>query len=184
MVRSTNLIKTKAEDQAEDEDSMARQDRSDASTLAAPLMRCAFLMMDTHLQVSKAFGLPPQQAHLLCAIGERAPSIGEAGGFLRVEKSTMTGLVGRAEAAGLLERLKDGEDARATRLRLTPQGLRLAERFKAEVTRRIEAMAETLPEADRIQLARSLLVLVETHQARETGLSRSAASRFRSEPPV
>lgn len=145
--------------------------QGEAAALAGALMRCAFLMTDAHADLSKLFGLHPQQAHLLCVVGERAPTIGEVGGVMRLGKSSMTGLVGRAEAAGLLERVRDESDARAARLRLTAEGLALTARFKAEAARNIARMAEVLPEADRLHLARSLRKMAEAHQARETALN-------------
>lgn len=48
--------------------------------------------------------------------------VGEVGAALQLSPSSMTGLANRMVAAGLLTRLADAEDGRATRLRVTAAG--------------------------------------------------------------
>ena len=47
---------------------------------------------------------------------------GEVGKHLEVAPTTMTGVIDRLEAAGLIRRIPDADDARATRLTLTETG--------------------------------------------------------------
>jgi len=75
---------------------------------------------------AEAAGLTPAQHQLLLAIrghqDPRGPTIGDAAGYLFLRHHSAVGLVDRAEAAGLLERLEDQDDRRVVRLRLTPKG--------------------------------------------------------------
>ncbi len=74
-------------------------------------------------------GLTHAQHQLLLAVrghaGERGPTIGEAADYLLVRHSTLSELVDRAGALGLVERERDEEDHRVVRLRLTEQGRRV-----------------------------------------------------------
>jgi DNA-binding MarR family transcriptional regulator len=50
------------------------------------------------------------------------PTIGEAAAYLLVKPHTASELAGRVEALGLIERVRDTEDSRVVRLRLTLEG--------------------------------------------------------------
>ncbi|MCO5101360.1 MAG: MarR family transcriptional regulator [Burkholderiaceae bacterium] len=56
------------------------------------------------------------------------PTMGELSQRLMVTKGSITDVIGRLEAAGLVERERDPVDARVQRVRLTPRGRRLAAR--------------------------------------------------------
>jgi DNA-binding MarR family transcriptional regulator len=74
-----------------------------------------------------AAGLAPTQHQLLLAIRghrdhERGPTIGDVAGYLLVKPHSAAELATRAQRAGLIERLTDGDDRRVVRLRLTALG--------------------------------------------------------------
>jgi len=78
-------------------------------------------------------GLTPAQHQLLLAIRGHAlpgrdcavaPTVGDVAAHLLLRHHSAVGLVDRAVAAGLVERLADGDDHRVVRLRLTPSGAR------------------------------------------------------------
>ena len=65
----------------------------------------------------------PHDFHTLSYLAEhKAARAGEIGRFLEVAPTTMTGVIDRMEAAKLIERVPDEDDARATRLILTDAG--------------------------------------------------------------
>jgi DNA-binding MarR family transcriptional regulator len=74
-------------------------------------------------------GLTHAQHQLLLAVrghpGPQEPTIGEAAEHLLVRHSTLSELVDRTAALGLLERVRDDVDHRVIRLRLTGQGHRV-----------------------------------------------------------
>ena len=71
-------------------------------------------------------GLSHAQHQLMLAIrGHRdgdGPTIGEVAAYLLVKPHTASELAGRVEALGLVERVRDTEDSRVVRLRLTLEG--------------------------------------------------------------
>ena len=75
---------------------------------------------------ARTAGLTPAQHQLLLAVKghreEHGPTIGDLAGYLMLRHHSAVELVGRAEAAGLVERWGDAEDGRVTRVRLTPEG--------------------------------------------------------------
>lgn len=75
---------------------------------------------------ARAVGLTHAQHQLLLAVrahdDDRGPTIGEVADYLLLRHHSAVELVDRAVATGVLERLRDPEDARVVRLGLTPLG--------------------------------------------------------------
>lgn len=68
-------------------------------------------------------GVTGPQRLALRVIGQRpAATAGELAAILHLHPSTLTGILARLEAAGLVERLQDERDARKARLQLTRRG--------------------------------------------------------------
>jgi len=100
-----------------------------------------------------AVGLTPAQHQLLVAIkghpGPKPPAIGELAEYLLLQSHSAVGLVDRAEAAGVVRRQQDEEDARVVRVHLTRKGDRLVTRLTtahlAELRKLAEALGNLLP---------------------------------------
>ena len=77
-------------------------------------------------QQAEAVGLTPAQHQLLVAIrghtDRRGPTVGEVADSLLLRHHSAVGLVDRAAAVGLVERVRDSEDHRLVRLQLTSAG--------------------------------------------------------------
>ena len=77
---------------------------------------------------AEAAGLTAAQHQLLLAIrghdDERGPTIGELADYLFLRHHSAVGLVNRADAVGLVRRIRDQEDGRIVRVRLTERGSR------------------------------------------------------------
>ena len=75
---------------------------------------------------ARAAGLTPAQHQLLLAVrghdDPRGPKVGDVAERLLLRHHSTVGLVDRAEVAGLLRRIRDEDDHRVVRLRLTPSG--------------------------------------------------------------
>ena len=75
---------------------------------------------------AQAEGLTHVQHQLLVAIKghheNQPPTMGDLAGYLLLRPHSTVELVDRAEAAGLVERMPDGEDGRVVRVRLTADG--------------------------------------------------------------
>ena len=74
-------------------------------------------------------GLTPTQHQLLVAIkghpGPRPPAVREIAEYLLLQSHSAVGLVDRAEAAGVVRRTPDPDDARVVRVKLTEKGDKL-----------------------------------------------------------
>src|SRR5580693_2639814 len=73
------------------------------------------------------------QLRVLAILRDRRLRMTALADYLGLEKSTKTGLVGRAARRGLLERAPGDGDGRAVEVSLSPAGARLAERLYAQV---------------------------------------------------
>ena len=88
-------------------------------------------------RIARASGLTPQRHLLLLLIkgasdGSETSNVTELTQRLRLAQSTVTELVDRAVAAGLVERNRSETDQRVVELRLAPEGeRRLATSFRA-----------------------------------------------------
>jgi DNA-binding MarR family transcriptional regulator len=95
-----------------------------------------------------AAGLTPAQHQLLLAIrghtDAAAPTIGEVADALLVRHHSAVGLVDRAEAAGLVRRRVDRDDARVVRLALTPAGARRLAHLTNAHLEELAVLASTL----------------------------------------
>jgi DNA-binding MarR family transcriptional regulator len=80
----------------------------------------------------------------------------ELADHLGLEKSTMSGLVDRAERRGLLARGRNADDARAVDVFMTEAGLELAERLHTEVRRALAPTTDRLDAKGRQALTRLL----------------------------
>jgi DNA-binding MarR family transcriptional regulator len=71
---------------------------------------------------------------------------------LNLEKSSLSGLIDRAEDRALVARVRDETDRRTCHVSLTGSGTELAVRFRDDVSRELNALAADLPESTRQRL--------------------------------
>jgi len=98
---------------------------------------------------AKEVGLTPAQHQLLLAVRGHGdePSVGDVAGHLLLRHNSAVELVDRAVAAGLLDRVTDGDDQRVVRLRLTHDGERKLAALSSlhlEELARLRATSESL----------------------------------------
>jgi DNA-binding MarR family transcriptional regulator len=102
-------------------------------------------------QQARAAGLTPAQHQLLLAIrghaDRRGPTVGEVADYLLLRHHSVVGLIDRADAAGLVRRVRDAEDHRLVRLELTADGERRLEALSALHLQELERLALELPGA-------------------------------------
>ena len=72
---------------------------------------------------------------------------------LGLEKSSVTGLIDRAQRRGLVERAPGASDGRAVHVRLTSAGRRLAEALEPQAHTALAGLLDVLPARDRARLA-------------------------------
>jgi DNA-binding MarR family transcriptional regulator len=102
---------------------------------------------------------------LLGVLRDREPTMQELARLLELDKSSVTGLVDRAERRGLVARVPSPADKRAVLVRLTGEGRALVsaagDRFAADVT----ALLGRLAAKDRATLSRLVSRLLVAHAA-------------------
>jgi DNA-binding MarR family transcriptional regulator len=138
------------------------------------LVRSAFQVMGVLTRIGAEHDLSLTQLRVLGILRDRRPRMTELAAFLGLDKSTMSGLIDRAERRGLLERGRNPEDRRVVDVFITPAGLELAERVQGEIRRALEPATGRLDPEQGDQLGR-LLELTLTPPL--TAVRRPAAGR-------
>jgi MarR family transcriptional regulator, lower aerobic nicotinate degradation pathway regulator len=93
------------------------------------------------------------QARLLGVLRDRTPAMNELARLLGLDKSSISGLVDRAERRGLVVRIPSAEDKRAVLVGLTDQGRSLASQAATRFAADLTAMLDLLPPSDRDALS-------------------------------
>jgi len=104
--------------------------------------------------------LPAAQARLLSTIDAHGEArICDLAAVDHCSQPTMTTQVRRLEDAGLVTRAVDPGDARAVRIKITPEGMQTLNRVRADRARAIEPQLGELNDADRQILVEAVTVL-------------------------
>lgn len=110
--------------------------------------------------------VPVSEAHALAELARGdGMSQNELAARLRLEKSTVSRLVGQLATRGWVERDRDPADGRALRLRLTARGARVAGEIAEARQRKFAAVLERIPDDERDDVLRALDVLAEAMRA-------------------
>ncbi|MEV1022324.1 MarR family transcriptional regulator [Streptomyces sp. NPDC050264] len=125
------------------------------------LVQLSFLVQGALTRIAAEHDLSVIQVRLLGILRDRRPGMLELARHLDLDKSSMTGLVTRAEKRGLVTRERSPHDGRGVLVALAPKGRALVDRCAAEAERRIADLTEplTATERDRLRdLAAKVLV--------------------------
>jgi DNA-binding MarR family transcriptional regulator len=142
---------------------------SEARTAAAQawqLMIEIFQAQRHHFERAAAtLELTKQQAHALFVLGDdETCSMSGLAQILACDASSVTGIVDRLEARGLVTRRSNASDRRMRLLVLTPAGARLHQRYRSLVKQAPPAIAQ-LPEELQTGLRDILLQVAERSRA-------------------
>jgi DNA-binding MarR family transcriptional regulator len=124
------------------------------------LVQAAFATMAVLNKVGADNDLSLTQLRVLGILRDRRLRMAALADYLGLEKSTMTGLVDRAEKRGLLERAPSASDGRAVDVFLSPDGADLAERLYAQVQQSLAPMTDELGPAGQRRLQSLLEQLI------------------------
>ncbi|BAL87746.1 putative MarR-family transcriptional regulator [Actinoplanes missouriensis 431] len=129
--------------------------------LVDALVRSTFHVTGVLTRIGAENDLSLTQLRVLGILRDRRPRVTELAAYLGLDKSTMSGLIDRAERRGLLARGKNPDDRRAVDVFLTPAGAELTERLYGEVQKTLAPSLEQLGTAQRTQLLELLETLLE-----------------------
>jgi DNA-binding MarR family transcriptional regulator len=121
-------------------------------TLPDALAQLSFAVQSAIARVADAHGLSQVQVRLLGILRDREPAMLTLATFLNLDKSSVTGLVDRAERRGLVRRTTTPEDRRTVRVALTDRGRQLTQKLAKQVERELSALASGVSKADRRRL--------------------------------
>lgn len=111
------------------------------------------------LTIGESQGLSLPQVHVIWGLGTGPLSMGTVAEELHCDPSNVTGIVGRLEQMGLVERRADPGDRRVKELVLTDKGERVREEMIQQAGRELP-MSRTLTDGEREQLRTLLLKVI------------------------
>ncbi|MEV0299473.1 MarR family transcriptional regulator [Nocardia sp. NPDC050710] len=120
------------------------------------LVRTSFRVMAVLTRIGSEHDLSLTQLRLLGLLRDRRPRMTDLAAFLGLDKSTMSGLVERAERRGLVARGKSPVDRRVVDVFITPMGSELAQRVQEEIRVALAPYTDRLAPDDRQVLTQLL----------------------------
>src|SRR6202034_2981598 len=93
------------------------------------------------------------QLRLLGVLRDRSPGMNELARYLGLDKSSVTGLVDRAERRGLVRRRPSSKDGRGIEVSITAAGRKLARRVETEFGKRVARLVGPLEAAEQAVLS-------------------------------
>jgi DNA-binding MarR family transcriptional regulator len=117
------------------------------------LAQLSFLVQGTLSRHAAAEDLSIIQTRLLGILEDREPTMQELARLLELDKSSVTGLVDRAEKKGLVRRAPSTDDRRAIRVNLTSLGRRTGLAIRTGFQADIAAATQCLSEGEKKDLS-------------------------------
>lgn len=117
--------------------------------LVDALVRTAYATMGVLTRVGAENDLSLTQMRVLAILRGRRLRMTALADYLGLEKSTMTGLVDRAEKRGLVGRAPSEGDRRVVEVFLAPAGVELGERVGPQVAAEVSVLTGTLTTDER-----------------------------------
>jgi DNA-binding MarR family transcriptional regulator len=139
---------------------MAIEGPATTTPVVDALVQVSFAVLDAFTRSAAKHDLSGTQLRLLGILRDREPSMAALADHLRLDRSSVSGLIDRAERRGLVARRTSAEDARVTIISLTALGVEVGERAGATVTSQLEQLLEHTTAGDRarfLRLAKSVI---------------------------
>lgn len=128
--------------------SRATTSRTTSPELVDSLVELSFAVQAILTRASAHFDLSVTQLRLLGILRDRTPPMTAIAEHLGLDRSSVTGLVDRAERRGLVARTAATDDARVTLVRTTPAGRAVMKKLGTVITSEIGALCRHLTDAD------------------------------------
>jgi DNA-binding MarR family transcriptional regulator len=134
-------------------------DPNESVPLAATL-RLAIMRLARRLRQLADAGITPSMLSALSSVERLGPlTLGELADVEKVQPPTMTPIVGRLEADGLVNREIDPGDRRVARITASRRGRQLLERTRSRKTAYLARRLRALPPEDREVIGRAVKIL-------------------------
>lgn len=129
------------------------------------LAQLSFLIYGTLERRAAEHDLSIIQTRLLGVLRDRTPSMNELAKLLALDKSSISGLVDRAERRGLVARVPSTADRRSVLVSLTYDGRSLVSQVSARFEKDVSMLLDGLPPADRQALSALISRMLVVHAA-------------------
>ena len=142
-------------------DLAARRAQAGQDDLIDALVRTSFATMAVLNRIAAEHDLSLTQLRVIAILRDRRVKMSELADYLGLDKSTISGLVDRAEKRGLLRRAANPLDGRGIDVLLTADGMQLAERGATQIARSLSPMTSALSRAEAHRLTTLLERMLE-----------------------
>jgi MarR family transcriptional regulator, lower aerobic nicotinate degradation pathway regulator len=133
------------------------------------LAQLTFAVQGTLARIAASNGLSTVQTRLLGILRDRQPTITELAEFLGLDKSSVTGLVDRAQQRGLVRRTASALDGRSVQVSITAAGRAVVNREITAFEEEIAVLVSELSPTERSRLS-GLASLVAIAEAKRRGV--------------
>ncbi|GLX68726.1 MarR family winged helix-turn-helix transcriptional regulator [Paenibacillus glycanilyticus] len=125
------------------------------------LVQLSFLVQGVLNQVGAEHDVSIIQIRLFGILRDRELNMLQLAQYLGLDKSSITGLINRAERRGLVERSHSSHDRRVINVKVTPEGHQLIKVVSHKIERQMKSITDNLTEQDQsqfIMLASKMLI--------------------------
>lgn len=165
MVRNTNeywfVTRTMSRWPAMAHPTRLKRSTAPGERLLDALAQTSFVTMAILHRVAAENDLSLTQLRVGGILRDRRLRMAELAGYLGLEKSTMTGLVERAEARGVMARASNPSDGRVIDVFLTREGLKLAEQIERQMQAALAPLTDRLDASGQHKLQELLERMLE-----------------------
>lgn len=130
--------------------------------LVDALVQASFVTIARLTRLGAEHDLSLTQLRVFGILRDRRLRMAALAEYLGLEKSTMTGLIDRAEAKGIVGRAPSAEDGRAIEVFLTKSGQELVERIYPKVVETLAPLTERLEASDQRRLEQLLRQMLDS----------------------
>ncbi|MGW7536071.1 MarR family winged helix-turn-helix transcriptional regulator [Amycolatopsis sp. NPDC054798] len=128
--------------------------------LTDALIQLSFIVQAILGRLAGAQGLSVTQLRMLAVLDDREIGMRQLADILELEKSSVTGLVDRAERRDLVQRVAVPDNRRAVHVTVTPAGRAVVHQIRATIESEIGHLAATLSSPRQDALRHSLEALI------------------------
>lgn len=125
------------------------------------LVQMSFVLIAELSKVGSRSDLSLTQLRVLAILRDRRLRMSELADYLGLEKSTMSGLIDRAEQRGLVQRAPSDGDRRVVDVFLTPEGAALADRLRGDMVAWFRSLPQSLSPSEQRRLHELLGALLD-----------------------
>jgi DNA-binding MarR family transcriptional regulator len=151
---------------------VAKPGTGPTSELVDSLVQLSFAVHDVLTRASAEFNLSVTQLRLLGILRDRTPPMTAIAEHLGLDRSSVTGLIDRAERKGLVSRAISTHDARVTIVSITSAGSDVGSKLAAMVTTEIKTLVGPVPRTERDCIVRVATSILDAQVESSRGIRR------------